>query len=586
MARRPKLDGLKGTSTISSAIRDALNIPDGVLIAHFKEFSNVKRLIDDYLQNQVGPIEKDARIVHDIVTVALGDISKLVIKKVKNSRKENPTKMVMINGDCIFVSQALMLASYCKKVKLYLENTQIKNMFALEYSKAIRIKRREEEIQEANANLKHKGQMLMYTAADCGYDEINANLERDKGKRKAATANEEEDSEDKGSVGQENLDNEDEDDRGNEKRLRQETPSDTEEYHDVSFLTTTSGGTYQNSVSSNSSPYIAYVTSLDEIKPMTLENLGEVRYMSKSEPMIDRLMYSGIDFVDACEDRQYTPGILDDNIHSFVDQFVRAVRYKDGNLLLSPLKPELVNITILLLSCHFNILKEYRIQQLNFQSYRPVENQDNRETDYKIKYVVPFINSVFHVNDRFQIYWDVPFDFYDCSNMSIQRRQTSDAKFVEIGGLEIGAVEIKSFHTAAVDIDNDIVRLGEITKRMLHRRVMKAKSPREFMTFGVMVYGSIVEYYIHQYHPSQSSTAAARSSSSYTFKLIQRCTLPTLSNTYTHMMLSLEYLIYYKKLMEDSLARDSDIDEPYLYSTIDNGFIPTVTLLNLDKVFK
>jgi hypothetical protein len=182
--------------------------------------------------------------------------------------------------------------------------------------------------------------------------------------------------------------------------------------------------------------------------------------------------------------------------------------------------------------------------------------------------------------------------------MSIQHRQTSDAKFVEIGGLEIGAVEIKPFHTAAVDIDNDIVRLGEITKRMLHRRVMKAKSPREFMTFGVMVYGSIVEYYIHQYHPSQSSTAAvsaqssstaaasARSSSSYTFKLIQRCTLPTLSNTCTHMMLSLEYLIYYKKLMEDSLARDSDIDKPYLYSPIDSGFIPTVTLLNLDKVFK
>ncbi|RCH99733.1 hypothetical protein CU097_001168 [Rhizopus azygosporus] len=39
--------------------------------------------------------------------------------------------------------------------------------------------------------------------------------------------------------------------------------------------------------------------------------------------------------------------------------------------------------------------------------------------------------------------------------MSIQHRQTSDAKFVEIGGLEIGAVEIKPFHTAAADIDND-----------------------------------------------------------------------------------------------------------------------------------
>ncbi|KAI7906290.1 uncharacterized protein BX663DRAFT_529107 [Cokeromyces recurvatus] len=294
-------------------------------------------------------------------------------------------------------------------------------------------------------------------------------------------------------------------------------------------------------------------------------------------------MYSGIEFVDTCENRENILDALDDDIRSLADRFFREVQYKNDNFLLNPLKPEFDNITILLLSCHSNILKDYKLQQLNFHSYKPVEDQDNRENDYKIKYVVPFVNSVFHVNDRFQIYWDLPFDFYDCSNMSIQHCQTSDAKFVEINGLEIGAVEIKPFHTAAADIDNEIVRLGEITKRMLHRRVMKAKSLRKFMTFGVMVYGLIVEYYIHQYHPPQPSTASASagSSLSYTFKFIQKCMLPTLSSTCTRMMLSLEYLIYYKKLMEDTIAWDSDIDKPYLYSPIDNGFIPTVTLLNL-----
>lgn len=97
-------------------------------------------------------------------------------------------------------------------------------------------KRRDGEIQGAKANLKHKGQMLMYNAADCSFYEINANLERDKGKRKATTANEEEDSEDEGSVGQKNLSNEDKDDRGNGKKLRQESPFDIEENKGMAWV--------------------------------------------------------------------------------------------------------------------------------------------------------------------------------------------------------------------------------------------------------------------------------------------------------------------------------------------------------------
>lgn len=222
-ARRPKLEGLKGSSTIPSAIRDALNIPNGVLVAPFKELSNVKRLINDYLLNQICP--DDSKVLHDIIISALDDISKLVIKEVKNPDKEASTKIIMINGECIIVRQPLIMARYCTKIKSYLENMQISKMFTLEYAKAIKIKRREVEIQNAKANLAHKGQMLMYNAADCSYYEINADLERNKGKRKATTADEE-DNENDGLADQKNLDNKDEDDRITEKRLKQKSPAD------------------------------------------------------------------------------------------------------------------------------------------------------------------------------------------------------------------------------------------------------------------------------------------------------------------------------------------------------------------------
>lgn len=43
-------------------------------------------------------------------------------------------------------------------------------------------------------------------------------------------------------------------------------------------------------------------------------------------------------------------------------------------------------------------------------------------------------------------------------------------------------------------------------------------------------------------------------------------------------MLSLEYIMYYKKLLEDSLAQNIDTDKPYLFSYMDTGTIPTVFL--------
>ncbi|CAO3624547.1 unnamed protein product [Mucor hiemalis] len=221
--------------------------------------------------------------------------------------------------------------------------------------------------------------------------------------------------------------------------------------------------------------------------------------MSKSKPTIDRLAISGINCVDASEDLLHIPSPLNADIRN------RAI-YQGKRQ-----------------SFHNNINEKLTIERLDFNSYQSMQTHSNRETDYKIEYVTPFINSVFNVDDRFQlhwyntshkqlkaeirVYWGCAVDFYSGSNMSTQHRRTSDAMFVQIGGLEIGALEVKPYRTQAVDIDNGIVRLGDKTKKMPHRKVVKAKSEKEFATFGVITsYSSTVEFYIHQYHPSQPTT--------------------------------------------------------------------------------
>jgi hypothetical protein len=73
--------------------------------------------------------------------------------------------------------------------------------------------------------------------------------------------------------------------------------------------------------------------------------------------------------------------------------------------------------------------------------------------------------------------------------MKIQRRQTTDAKFATIDGIEIGVVEIKPFKTPLEALEEDRVRLAEISKKMLHKRILTAKSEKELNTFAIMIAG-------------------------------------------------------------------------------------------------
>jgi hypothetical protein len=78
-------------------------------------------------------------------------------------------------------------------------------------------------------------------------------------------------------------------------------------------------------------------------------------------------------------------------------------------------------------------------------------------------------------------------NLYINSNTKIQRRQTTDAKFTTIDGIEIGVIEVKPFNTPSEIVEEDRVRLAEISKKMLHKRILAAKSEKELNTFAILI---------------------------------------------------------------------------------------------------
>ncbi|RCH99078.1 hypothetical protein CU097_009859 [Rhizopus azygosporus] len=129
---------------------------------------------------------------------------------------------------------------------------------------------------------------------------------------------------------------------------------------------------------------------------------------------------------------------------------------------------------------------------------------------------------------------------------------TTDAKFTTIDGIEIGVVEIKPFNTPFEIVEEDRGRLVEISKKMLHKRILAAKSEKELNTFAIMIAGNNIEYFVHEYNP-QESTAANR-----------------------------DGINAKKKTMAKSIASTSDAEKPYLYRDNYKQFEPTVILLKLN----
>lgn len=103
-------------------------------------------------------------------------------------------------------------------------------------------------------------------------------------------------------------------------------------------------------------------------------------------------------------------------------------------------------------------------------------------------------------------------------------------------GQEIGCGEIKTKGTSLSLLEEDRARIAEIMKRQLHVRIMKAKSEKEFITFGIFIYDIRMDVYVMRFSKK----------SGYQLYLLQTITLPTTPTSYSNIDISLAFLLAYK----------------------------------------
>ncbi|KAG2196548.1 hypothetical protein INT47_010387 [Mucor saturninus] len=246
-------------------------------------------------------------------------------------------------------------------------------------------------------------------------------------------------------------------------------------------------------------------SSIDELSPIKEEDIFDMAYISSNLPLVERLNMSGIAFIDSTNSNCFLPGAIENDVTNMINKFTRAIEYDTEDMLLFPTK--------IVVGIFFNNRKDSIVCQFNYRYYQAPEHVKNTEDDFKSKYVVPFINAAFNVNDKLVVYWDKPLNIYSNSNMKLQRRQTTDANFTAIDGMEIG-----------YDI----------------------------------------EYFVHEYNPDES-TATSRGE----------------VDNEPYVIVLLESLFHYKKMMDTSIADVADVEKPYVYSDAHKRFEPTVTLLKL-----
>ncbi|EIE79693.1 hypothetical protein RO3G_04398 [Rhizopus delemar RA 99-880] len=149
-------------------------------------------------------------------------------------------------------------------------------------------------------------------------------------------------------------------------------------------------------------------------------------------------------------------------------------------------------------------------------------------------------------------------------NLSLQNKPSY------INRRELGCREIKCIETPNTLLEEDRTQLTETMKRQLNVRIMKAKSIKEFQTFGFFIYGFEIELYVMRFDKENG----------YQLYLSQNITLSTTSSSYSNLDITLGLLLAFKNIITASLSDDTDATEPYIYNKYVMLLKPTVEFVN------
>lgn len=261
------------------------------------------------------------------------------------------------------------------------------------------------------------------------------------------------------------------------------------------------------------------------------------------------------------------PQEFSEGFQNMLKEFRKAIKYNtDMDLALIGLMTKKERLLSCMLVFVAETLKKEK-EILPMALSRKVNSGRNGESNFIIKQVVFLIESIIN-SSQLHLEWDTTSNVYLDCQLKVQLCR-HDFIIYTNDGTEIGTGEMKPYNANYSAILQRSISTAESLKKQLHKRMLLARSEKELVTYGVMIYGDQTEL----------KTMTLTADGKYNYITIYDATLPTSDKTYTFMEETLEILIQFISLAEKSLNTPEELQKELIMPLFSSFLKPTVYMI-------